>query len=344
MTFYNDNDPFVAAWLRELTDHEHITPGTILKQDIAALDPAVLADYDRVHLFAGIGGWDFAFQLAGWPADRPVWTGSCPCQPLSCAGQRQGHADKRHLWPAFYRLIAECRPATIFGEQVAGADGREWLAGVRADLEALGYAVGAADLCAASVGAPHIRQRLFWVAQRGDAERRALEPRDERDGRDHGRAQAHGEPGACSEVRGLADRHPARLSQRTGNRRIQPEAMDPSKGQSTECNGGHGGLEQPPLDRRQQRWPEPGGWGAECGRLNVWRASRWHLCPDGKLRRIPTTATGEAERALFPLFDGLQPARVGILRGAGNAIVPQIAAAFIRAFLEAERIITGGGS
>ena len=161
MTFYNDNDPFVVAWLRELTDHEHITPGTILKQDIAALDPAVLADYDRVHLFAGIGGWDFAFQLAGWPADRPVWTGSCPCQPLSCAGQRQGHADKRHLCPAFYRLIAECRPATIFGEQVdeAGA----WMDGVCADLESLDYAVGAAILPAYCVGFDHARERIYFA-------------------------------------------------------------------------------------------------------------------------------------------------------------------------------------
>ncbi|KKK66801.1 hypothetical protein LCGC14_2960470, partial [marine sediment metagenome] len=75
-----------------------------------------------------------------------------------------GHADERHLWPAFYDLIAECRPPVVLGEQVASKDGREWLAGVRADLEALGYAVGAADLCAACVGAPHIRQRLWWVA------------------------------------------------------------------------------------------------------------------------------------------------------------------------------------
>ena len=104
--------------------------------------------------------WPYALRLAGWPDDRNVWTGSCPCQPLSSAGQRKGHADERHLWPAFYSLIAECRPAIVFGEQVASKDGREWLAGVRADLEALGYACGAADLCAAGAGAPHIRQRF----------------------------------------------------------------------------------------------------------------------------------------------------------------------------------------
>ena len=67
-------------------------------------------------------------------------------------------------WPAFHNLISECQPSTIFGEQVASKDGREWFSAVRADLERSGYACGCADLAAASVGAPHIRQRLFWVA------------------------------------------------------------------------------------------------------------------------------------------------------------------------------------
>ena len=109
----------------------------------------------------------YALRLAGWPDDRPVWTGSPPCQPLSGAGRRKGHADKRHLWPAFHRLIAQRRPAIVFGEQVAGGDGLEWLAGVRADLEATGYAVGAANLCAAGVRAPHNRPRLYFAADAG---------------------------------------------------------------------------------------------------------------------------------------------------------------------------------
>ena len=93
----------------------------------------------------------------------PSWTGSCPCQPLSGAGQRKGHVDERHIWPAFHRLIAECWPPVVFGEQVASKDGRDWFAAVRADLERLGYACGGADLSAAGVSAPHIRQRLWWV-------------------------------------------------------------------------------------------------------------------------------------------------------------------------------------
>src|SRR5215472_6250693 len=162
--FYNDNDRFCAGWLRRLVAAGELVSGVVDERSILELDPADLTGYRHVHLFAGIGGWAHALKLAGWPDDREVWTGSCPCQPLSSAGLRNGHDDERHLWPAFYRLIAERRPATVFGEQVASKDGREWLAGVRADLEYLGYAVGGADLSAAGVGAPHIRQRLFWVA------------------------------------------------------------------------------------------------------------------------------------------------------------------------------------
>jgi DNA (cytosine-5)-methyltransferase 1 len=156
-------------WLRELIADGLIAQGEVDERSILDVRPADLAGFDQCHFFAGIGGWSYALRLAGWPDDRPVWTGSCPCQPLSSAGKQKGHADERHIWPAFYELIAECRPSTVFGEQVASKDGREWLAGVRADLEDARYAVGAADLCAAGVGAPHIRQRLFWVAdaQRG---------------------------------------------------------------------------------------------------------------------------------------------------------------------------------
>ena len=162
--YYNEIDHAAAEWLRALIAAGLIPAGTVDERSIVDVRPGEIAGYDQCHWFAGIGGWSYALKLAGWPDDRPVWTGSCPCQPLSSAGQRKDHADQRHLWPAFQRLIAECRPPVVFGEQVASKDGREWLAGVRADLEGAGYAIGAADLCAAGVGAPHIRQRLFWVA------------------------------------------------------------------------------------------------------------------------------------------------------------------------------------
>ncbi|MDE2472935.1 MAG: DNA cytosine methyltransferase, partial [Bradyrhizobium sp.] len=155
---------FAAQWLRNLIARGLIAPGDVDERSIVDVHPEDLRGYGQCHFFAGIGGWSLALRLAGVPDDEPVWTGSCPCQPLSVAGKRKGHEDERHLWPAFFRLIAEWRPAMVFGEQVASRDGREWLAGIRADLEDVGYACGGADLCAAGVGAPHIRQRLYWVA------------------------------------------------------------------------------------------------------------------------------------------------------------------------------------
>lgn len=86
------------------------------------------------------------------------------CQPFSAAGKRGGFADERHLWPAFFRLISQRRPVAVFGEQVASRDGLAWLDLVSSDLEGAGYACGAVDTCAAGFGAPHIRQRLYWVA------------------------------------------------------------------------------------------------------------------------------------------------------------------------------------
>lgn len=162
--YYNEIDPFAAQWLRNLIAKGLIADGDVDERDIRDVQATDLAGYRQCHFFAGIGGWSYALRLAGWPDDHEVWTGSCPCQPFSVVGRASGVLDSRHLWPAFQSLIAVGKPSVCFGEQVASKDGREWLAGVRTDLEALGYAVGAADLCAAGVGAPHIRQRLYWVA------------------------------------------------------------------------------------------------------------------------------------------------------------------------------------
>ncbi len=149
LTFYNEIDPFASQWLRNLIAENLISPGTVIEESIVDLETVTT---DRFHAFAGIGVWDYALQLAGWPLDRPVWTGSCPCQPFSKAGKRKGTADERHLWPEWLRLIKQHHPPTIFGEQVASPDGRAWLDTVSSDLEALGYAIGSADLCAAGSG------------------------------------------------------------------------------------------------------------------------------------------------------------------------------------------------
>jgi DNA (cytosine-5)-methyltransferase 1 len=160
--YYNENDPYVAQWLRNLIAAGHIAAGDVDERSIVDVRPADLAGYAQCHFFAGIAGWSLALRMARWPDDRPVWTGSCPCQPFSQAGKRKGFADERHLWPEWFRLIRECHPATVLGEQVARA--AAWLALVRGDLEAVGYAVGAMPVEAASVGANHRRDRLWFVA------------------------------------------------------------------------------------------------------------------------------------------------------------------------------------
>lgn len=161
--YYNENNPHAAAWLRDLIRRGLIPDGTVDTRSIVDVEGSELRSFEQVHLFAGIGGWPLALRLAG-VGDLRCWTGSCPCQPFSVAGKRKGADDKRHLWPEMRRLLEVCRPAKVFGEQVASKDGRSWLAGVRTDLEGMGYEVGASDLCAAGIGAPHIRQRLWWVA------------------------------------------------------------------------------------------------------------------------------------------------------------------------------------
>ena len=149
--YYNENDPFAAQWLRNLIAAGHIAPGDVDERSIVDVRPGDVRDYTQCHFFAGIGIWSSSLRDAGVRDTDHVWTGSCPCQPFSAAGQRGGFADERHLWPAFFHLIKECRPAIVLGEQVASPDGLQWLDLVSSDLEGTGYAVGAADLCAAGI-------------------------------------------------------------------------------------------------------------------------------------------------------------------------------------------------
>jgi len=178
--YYNEIDPYAAQWLRNLIDAGHIAPGIVDERSIEDVYPSDLKGFTQCHFFAGIGVWIHALRRAGWSDDRPVWTGSCPCQPFSSAGKGSGFADERHLWPAFHHLIKECQPAIVLGEQVASKDADPWIDLVHTDMEALGYAFGAIPFPSAGIGAPHIRDRLYWVANT-----------DERIGR-QGRANAGG--------------------------------------------------------------------------------------------------------------------------------------------------------
>lgn len=160
----NEIDPAAVAILRELIDRNVIAPGDVDDRSIKDVQPGDLAGYTQCHFFAGGGLWSVAARLAGWPDDRPLWTGSCPCQPFSAAGKGLGADDPRHLWPDFHRLIGACRPVVVMGEQVAGAAGYGWFDGVRADLARESYASRGVDIPACAVDAPHQRNRLYWLA------------------------------------------------------------------------------------------------------------------------------------------------------------------------------------
>jgi len=352
--YYNEFDPYAAEWLRNLIREGLIAPGDVDERSIHDVQPADLRGYTQCHFFAGIGGWSLALRLAGWSDERPAWSGSCPCQPFSSAGRQGGTADERHLWPELRRLVQECRPPVVLGEQVASRAGRGWLTGVRTDLEALGYAVGAIDLCAASVGAPHIRQRLWWVAdadeQRSGIDAEALHAREsESGGRRGGMAYGGGagrgssrgagcgssagevcigaqEPGRRGGARGVGNASCERLAERGSDGRFQREALgaqprEAALGASDAGRVAHGDglrLESTSKSRNgsEERYAEPrSGLG--------WSNAIWIPCADGKARRI--------EPGLEPLAHGI-PNRVGRLRAYGNAIVPEVAEAFIRAF------------
>ena len=214
--YYNEIDPHAAQWLRNLISAGHIAPGDVDQRSIEDVRPADLMGYTQCHFFAGIGIWSYSLRQAGWPDERAVWTGSCPCQPFSTAGKGAGLADERHLWPSWFHLIEQAKPGAtpVFGEQVANGDGLTWLDLVSADMEGAGYAFRALDLCAAGFGAPHIRQRLFFHAARpadglGDTGHEGLEgqPRDGDNGHQPGWIGA-GEAGHAAQagaVDGMAD-------------------------------------------------------------------------------------------------------------------------------------------
>ncbi|HFE8496603.1 MULTISPECIES: DNA cytosine methyltransferase [Raoultella] len=356
--YYNEIDPFAAQWLRNLIACGHIAPGEVDERSIEDVTPDDLRGFTQCHFFAGIGVWSHSLRLAGWPDDKPIWTGSCPCQPFSAAGKGDGFADERHLWPHFFHLISERRPQHVFGEQVAAGNANAWFDLVQTDLEGLDYAFGLVPFTSAGIGAPHIRERAYWVANASG-------------GRHDRRPEASGQKARPGSGIAISD-GVGRLAD-SSSERIRAK-------ESAEVNGEKGEI---PIKIWQQRIrPDPwtGSAPAFCGLGNAnvtrleglggndsaagrkraigpdaapgvhlrplevngfWRDADWLHCRDGKWRPV--------EPGTFPLVDGAAARmgrvesgvarvassnRVGRLKGYGNAINAQAAAAFIRAYME----------
>lgn len=416
MNYYNENDKFAAQWLRNLIEEKLIPEGIVDDRSIEDVQSKDLKEFNQCHFFAGIGGWAYALQLARWNSDRPVWTGSCPCQSFSVAGQRKGADDERNLWPQWFRLIRESRPATIFGEQVVGAIGFGWLDAVATDLEACDYRFASSVLSGYIAGAYHKRQRLWFVAdsdsigweQNYEFKNRQKTPISNRndkndtirmadttnDGRYEGQSnnESRRTQPSCEEGRlfkserersHMADsdsvggrssrlekqQKRASVRQRFENsgfnmadsqnsRRDRGSSQTKQKRETTKQNyrrgvwsntkgqrshmadtvneGSQGGLPR----RSDEERTDLNGYIGHNSPVD-WRAVEWVECGDGKTRPIPL------ESDVQPLVNGIpevmdsegNPRKysyAGSLKGIGNAIIPQVAAEFISAFLEIE--------
>ncbi|WP_338015090.1 DNA cytosine methyltransferase [Endobacterium cereale] len=292
------------------------------------VQPDDLKGYTQVHFFAGIGGWSYAARLAGFPDDRELWSGSEPCQPYSVAGKGLGEADDRYLRPHVHRLIAARRPAVYVGEQVAAAAGKDWLDRVHSDMESIRYSCWSAVVPACAVDTPHRRDRLWFVAdaagERGDRREGAAE-----------QARWSGIKAGGAGLLSLADTSDGGRGEECANfgrddARNSPERV--SAGPNPECscepladaNGSRSAPWLPAPDGGCKRIAEVPNHGSNR-RSGPWGECDWIAGADGKARR--------AESSIRLLAHGV-PARVGKLRAYGNAIVPQVAAEVIGAYME----------
>ena len=364
--YYNEIDPYAAQWLRNLIAAGHIAPGEVDERSILDVSPDDLTGFIQCHFFAGIGVWSHALRRGGWPDERPAWTGSCPCQPFSVAGVGSGMDDQRHLWPYWFHLIEQRRPAVVFGEQVEAAVRYGWLDLVQADMEGIDYAFAAAGIPAAGVGAPHIRQRLFFVAdamQSRRPERRAFagngqttrgciagglaDTDHQRRAGQHALLRAEETGRLARGVSKTAGRGAADRLDDTYNPRLE------GLGRGHQAEGGRIGTVRPTttagefsrlVNTMRRGLEERDDGHAPDGRAlpSVGTAVRSGACAASPTNGFWRAADWllcrdgkwrAVEPGTFPLAHGAT-ARVGRLRAYGNAICAPLAAEFVSAFLE----------
>ena len=311
MNYYNEFDQGCASWLRELIREGLIPEGEVDVRSIVDVSHTDLKGFNQCHFFAGIGGWSYALRLAGTPDDFPIWTGSCPCQPFSTAGKNRGKQDVRHLWPVFFELIRQCRPPVVLGEQVSSAIKHGWLDDLCDDLEREGYTTRAQVLPACSVGAPHKRDRLYWLANNTDS---------------NGTESLRAVNGCESEKEiGYREEKPiTRVPSRTSESVLRLGDTD-----SNRCQPGSATS----TPSRHRNTINPTNW------TNI----KWVQCRDNKQRPIKPSimplVDGVSARVVQSRDTSVSPNATGEagtmrIRGFGNAIVPQLAAAFIESNLE----------
>lgn len=321
---------------------------------------------NHLGLFEGIGGFSLAARWAGWhtvawceinpfgqqvlrhhfpnakghdditQTDFTIYrgtvdiiTGGFPCQPYSLAGKRLGKEDERHLWPQMLRAIREVQPRWVVGENVSGLV--NWSDGlvfeeVQTELEAEGYEVLAFVLPAAGVGAPHRRDRVWFVARSTSqsSERMRFEQRSA------GESQQGQFGGSCG---GMGNWITADTSSNRRQRERQRIALE--KGLQPRSESGwqlagrlerfcHAGDAANPSNKRLQRGKEQGGAGGI--------GQKSHKQPAGCVR--PNWAEFPTQPPVCSRDDGFPNRLDGItfskwrsesVKAYGNAIVPQVA-------------------
>lgn len=374
--YYNEFDPKAAAWLRQLIKNNAIADGEVDERSIIEVQANDIRGFTQHHFFAKIGGWSYALRLAGWSDTRPVCTASLPCQPFSVAGAQKGVDDERHLLPHFIELVKQCNFQTIFGEQVPGAIKHGWLDDLCTEMEREKYRVGQIVLTAAGEGAPHIRQRLYWVAdsskQRQSGQRELGQSLHTTENQDR----------EVNRIIGIGDIN-NRVENTIGNGQCKRpeiggglsgqcqdgETCDQFERRSEVCrlgnteHDGHATCQitasdiQPSAEWRQNGENLSGESTGASGRTDATSLSRcqdgrtewdnpdWLYCRDEKYRPIKSSieplanglsrGMGYSSDPSEPIdADNTQEARVMRLKGYGNAIVPQVAASFIKAFMQ----------
>lgn len=347
VAYYNENDPVAAQHLINLIAAGVIAPGHVDHRDIRDVCPADLDGYSQCHFFAGVGVWSAALRACGWDDEKPVWTGSCPCQPFSPAGAQAGFDDERHLWPDWHWLIQQCRPQIVFGEQVASADGLDWIDLVSSDMEASDYSIGALDTCAAGYRSFHIRQRLYFVAENlrlatdGMVDAGRSRSHRGRSGKEVPKPEKAIRVAGRSHVDGLVNDQREGLEGQRGHgvergesRRIDSAthrpatASDATRGLA-HAHGADGGAERQQPGGKQRLKSQDGRYDfgdvwADASH-EYWRDADWLFCRDERWRPVgPGT---------FPLAYEIA-ARMGRLRAYGNGLDLAQAVGFVRAYME----------
>lgn len=281
-----------------------------------------------LDLFSGIGGFSLGLEATGgfetsafcdidpycrkvlqqhWP-NVPIFedikklkgtdigtvdiiTGGYPCQPFSVAGKQKGVEDKRHLWPEYFRLIKECRPTWVIGENVSGHI-KLGLDSVISDLESEGYSTRTFSISASSIGANHKRERIWIVAHRKENVADAYGVNDAIRGVDRtiqetGRSGSIDERGSGTNANGF--------SQSSKNETLDSEILADTKGE-----GLQGQRQSAELEREQHRRQD---FEKSCGYI---RENTWLVEPN-----------------VGRVVNGI-PHRVDRLKALGNSLIPQI--------------------